>query len=323
MPQLAIVIPAYKADYLDQTLASIAAQTCQDFNLYLGCDGPNAEIDAIAEKWKGKLPLHYHCFEENLGKKDLVAQWNRTLALKGDEPFFTPFGDDDLMEPNCVEAFYKTLQTEPQYDVYHWNLKIINADGSIKAVPTPFPEHLDSFDYFVKNNVVHTISTRIPEFIFRHSAFTQTGGYVWFPFGMFTDHATVMRCSKGTGIRTMPDACVRWRNSGKNVSSNDAKAIALQEAHMQWNIDIFDFADTLYGKEETDKYSKERMDFLLRDFAGPSLSVPMKRRKEILLGWREFKENPKLVERLPYIRWKIKTELAVKGFIKRLIHYKN
>ena len=39
---LAIVIPAYKSTFLPAALDSIAAQTCQDFTLYIGDDcSPN------------------------------------------------------------------------------------------------------------------------------------------------------------------------------------------------------------------------------------------------------------------------------------------
>ena len=44
--QLAIVIPAYKATFLGETLLSLARQQVKDFHLYIGDD---ASPEAIAE----------------------------------------------------------------------------------------------------------------------------------------------------------------------------------------------------------------------------------------------------------------------------------
>ena len=100
--RLAIIIPAYKATFLPAALDSIAMQTCKDFTLYVGDDCSPEPIGSIVEQYRDKIDLVYQRFDTNLGSKDLVAQWERCIAMSRDEPYIWLFSDDDVMEPNCV-----------------------------------------------------------------------------------------------------------------------------------------------------------------------------------------------------------------------------
>ncbi len=54
-----------------------------------------------------KIALVYQRFNTNLGSKDLVAQWERCIAMSKDKPYIWLFSDDDVMEPNFVEALLR------------------------------------------------------------------------------------------------------------------------------------------------------------------------------------------------------------------------
>ena len=121
--RLAIVIPAYKATFLPVALDSIAMQTCKDFTLYVGDDCSPEPIGSIVEQYKDKVNLVYQRFDTNLGGKDLVAQWERCIAMSREEPYIWLFSDDDVMEPSCVEELLRQIEkTEGYYDVYHFNV---------------------------------------------------------------------------------------------------------------------------------------------------------------------------------------------------------
>ena len=111
MGKLAIIIPAYKATFLPAALDSIAEQTCKDFTLYIGDDCSPEPIGDIVEKYRDQINLVYQRFDTNLGGKDLVAQWERCIALSQGEPYIWLFSDDDVMEPNCVEELFKTIDS--------------------------------------------------------------------------------------------------------------------------------------------------------------------------------------------------------------------
>ena len=85
--QLAIIIPAYKAAFLPAALDSIAAQTCKDFTVYVGDDCSPEPIGSIVEKYRDKMDIVYKRFDTNLGGTDLVAQWERCIAMSQNEPY--------------------------------------------------------------------------------------------------------------------------------------------------------------------------------------------------------------------------------------------
>ena len=49
--QLAIVIPAYKAKYLPETLDSLVAQTDKRFHVYIGDDKSPEDIETIVKRY--------------------------------------------------------------------------------------------------------------------------------------------------------------------------------------------------------------------------------------------------------------------------------
>ena len=126
---LAIVIPAYKESFLAAALDSIAAQTCQDFTLYIGDDCSPYDLKSIVDRYRDKIHLVYKRFDTNMGGKDLVAQWERCVDMNQGENWIWLFSDDDVMEPNCVEEFYKYIQRKPNAKLLHYNIKPIDGEG--------------------------------------------------------------------------------------------------------------------------------------------------------------------------------------------------
>jgi glycosyltransferase involved in cell wall biosynthesis len=110
-PKLAIIIPAYKSDFLAKALACLVRQTDQRFNIYVCDDASPADISGVARLTLGARAYVYKRFENNLGGGSLARHWNRCVAL-GNEPWVWMFSDDDLMDDGCVAAFYKFLETE-------------------------------------------------------------------------------------------------------------------------------------------------------------------------------------------------------------------
>ena len=158
MKRLAIIIPAYKATFLSAALDSISAQTCKDFTLYVGDDcspepiGNIVEpepISDIVEQYRDKIELVYQRFDSNLGGKDLVAQWERCIAMSKDEPYIWLFSDDDVMEPDCVEKLFRQIEnTKGGYDVYHFDVNEINDEGKVTKQLPAYPQVLSAYDYY-------------------------------------------------------------------------------------------------------------------------------------------------------------------------------
>ena len=129
--ELAIVIPAYKPEFLEAALESIAAQTDSRFRLYVGDDAAPAAVGEICEKYRESANLSYTRFDENLGGKCLVSQWNRCVDLCS-EPWIWLFSDDDVMEPECVARFYESMEKHGhEYSLFRFNTMTINEAGEV------------------------------------------------------------------------------------------------------------------------------------------------------------------------------------------------
>jgi glycosyltransferase involved in cell wall biosynthesis len=258
MNELAIVIPAYKIDFFEQSIASIQAQTNQNFNLYIVIDGNNADFEAVLKKYSFGANVIFHRFADNIGRNDLVAAWTRSLTFVSEEEWVWLFSDDDEMEPGCVEEFYKKLQeTNGCYDLYRFNNLRIDESGKVIANASSHPE-VESSEGFLQRRLNYLTSNFVSEYIFRKQTFYDTGGFVSFPAAWATDDATWIKLGLKTGIYTIQKANVKWRQSSKNVSgSKNDKIIRRQkkEASIQ-------FVNWAYDISKSNNFQIQKQEFL-------------------------------------------------------------
>lgn len=244
---LAIVIPAYKRCFFERMLESLAIQSDTRFNVYIGDDCSPDDLQSVVRKFDGRLNIKYRRFENNLGRNDLIAHWERCLDMIENEDYTCFFSDDDIMEKNCIKEFYNCIGNHPEFDVYHFNIKIISADDSVVSTPPPFPDTIDSRTFF---NLLYTerIDARMPEFIFRTQRLKDKG-FVNFPRAFRSDNATVIQCASETGIRTISgnDSMIRWRDSGINMSSS--KNHEATAGHSEANILFFNWIHRYFKKD--------------------------------------------------------------------------
>ena len=216
--KLAIIIPAYKAAYLEQSLESIAKQTDQRFNLYVGDDASPEPVEQIVKKYQQRLSLTYHRFQENLGGRSLIQQWNRCVQLSN-EPWVWMFSDDDMMEPDCVAAFYRTLEaTNGRFDLYRFDTLSVDGENRPNTLnpPNPTEEGWMQYAYFLLRSLRVGTSQ---ENIFSRAAFDQSGGWLDFPLAWGSDHASQVTWAGAKGLRRIEGARVIVRWSGQNISA--------------------------------------------------------------------------------------------------------
>lgn len=240
---LAIVIPAFKVSFLKETMESIVAQTDQRFNLYIGDDSSPHNMNSIIEEFENKINLVYHRFETNLGGTDLVSQWERCIALTQGEPYIWLFSDDDTMDPNCVKMFYETLEQNPECELFHFNINMIDDfnGGRIKTLPE-FPKTLSAGEY-LEEKLRGNIVSYVVEFIFSREIYNRVEGFQNFDLAWGSDFMTWLKMSSisTNGIITiLGNKCkVNWRKSSENISPNKAKPILLRKIKSLINNAVF------------------------------------------------------------------------------------
>jgi len=222
MNDLAIVIPAYKGTYFDQTLNSLAGQTNKNFTVYIGDDCSPHPLQHIADRYREQLDIRYTRFSNNIGARNLVLQWKRSIGLTRGEQWLCLFSDDDLMDDHCVENFYATLQAKGDaFDVYRFNTITINQHGEITSRGITGPEE-ESSAQMAYHLLKGERGNSMPDHIFSRKVYTDCGGFVFTEYAQGADWATSILFARAKGICIIPKAKVYWRYSGLNISSTAA-----------------------------------------------------------------------------------------------------
>ncbi|HUX56314.1 MAG TPA: glycosyltransferase family 2 protein [Bacteroidales bacterium] len=216
--RLAVVIPAYKEDFLWETLESVARQTCTDFRLYVGDDTGSGRLEQIVNSFNERIDIVYRKFDENIGLSDLAAQWERCIKLTTGEEYIWLFSDDDLMPDEGVALFYKKVDEEIKYDLYRFNIRQIDSKGIFISERTDHPE-IESSENFIYRRLKGETLSAACEYIFSRKAFDKAGGFVNFPLAWYSDDASWYLFSHDSGIFTITGDPVLWRLSQTNISN--------------------------------------------------------------------------------------------------------
>lgn len=225
--KLAIVIPAYKKEYFDETLFSIANQTNKNFTLYIGDDASPYDLYSIVSNYEDKIEIVYKRFNENLGSISLVKQWERCIDLVDDENWIWLFSDDDIMEHNCVESFYN-IKDKAYNILYRFNIKEIDNNSQLTGRSYSFPPLLSTSD-FINKRLSRKLLSFVVEYIFNKNWFCENGRFQEFDLAWGSDDATWIKLSRLEGIETINNGIVKWRDSGLNISSVKDKETVIRK----------------------------------------------------------------------------------------------
>lgn len=228
------MIPAYKGLYLDAALASLAGQTNKGFRVIVGDDCSPDDIESICARYAGQLDLQYTRFPDRLGGRDLVGQWMRCISL-GSSPWVWLFSDDDLADRDCVEAFYRTRDTNTSTAVFRFQTRVIDGDGECIRLSPPHPD-AETAAEFLYHRVRGVRDSFAAEYVFRRSRLEELGGFQRFPSAWGSDDATWATMAASSEIRSIPGACVGWRESAINLSARTAGTLHKVLAIAQWAI---------------------------------------------------------------------------------------
>jgi hypothetical protein len=137
------------------------------------------------------------------------------------------FSDDDVLEPECVAAFYRTLaQTGGRHEVYRFNTVIVDAEEQMAGLNPPHPE-CEPWQEFAYHLFSGSRACTAQEVIFSRETYARQGGFVDFPLAWCSDYASLIAFADNKPIRRIAGPLVRFRKSGQNLSSIRNRRIAL------------------------------------------------------------------------------------------------
>lgn len=215
---LAIIIPYFKRTFFEATLQSLAAQTCQDFKVYIGDDASPEDPKVLLEQFQEQFEFVYHRFETNFGGVSLTQQWERCIALSENEPWLMILGDDDVMGNNMVEEFQKNLPEieEVGSNLIRFSTQIINGEGDAISNIFEHPKLEKAKDSFWRKFKGETRSS-LSEYIFSRAAYSKYG-FKDYPLAWHSDDRAWLEFADGNTILSINQVLIYIRMSSMNIS---------------------------------------------------------------------------------------------------------
>lgn len=254
MADLAIIIPAYKIDYFEYTLESLSMQTCKNFTVYIGDDCSSDDFKSLIENYKDRISIVYHKFPDNKGGVNLVSQWKRCVELSHDEQWIWLFSDDDVIGERCVELFFHEIgSSQSHYDIYHFDVKIVDSENNLIRVPRNYPLILSN-EQFYRKKASAVLDSFVVEYIFSRRIYTDIDGFEDFDLAWGSDIATWIKMGHNNGIKTIRGDYVYWRQSVKNITPNHNNDIVFRKFNI--DIDFLSWVNCFFGSTKIVRFNR-------------------------------------------------------------------
>ena len=219
MPTLSFILPAWKARFLKEAVASIIAQTCPDWELVIVDDCSPEPLREIVESF-GDPRIRYVRNEQNLGGKNLVRQWNHCITFAKGE-YIVLAADDDLYRPTFCEECIRLANKYPEVDLIHSSAEQIDEEGKHLWDDSILPEFTNKYEY-LNWWVTGRSFTCIGNFAFKRTVLQEIGGFIDFPCAFGSDIATPIALSRN-GVANTSEMLFCFRQSTQHLSADSSR----------------------------------------------------------------------------------------------------
>ena len=264
MNKYSFVLPAYKAHFFKEAIDSILAQTYTDFELIIVNDASPEDLDSIVKNYDDSR-IRYYVNEQNIGGKDLVAQWNHCLEYATGE-YIILASDDDVYFPQYLEKMDALVRKYPDVNVFRPRVQFIDGNGNISELESIVPEYtsLLEFSYYRFREYV---KSGIPFYIIKRESLLANGGFVSFPLAWFADDAIVAIMAQ-EGMVSSSEILFSFRHSGESITTKENDAPTLKKKIEATNQYYDWFTTFIEAKESKDKYAVLYKKLILRAIPG-------------------------------------------------------
>lgn len=248
-----ILIPTYKAAFLAKCIDSILAQSYEDFELIIVNDASPENIDEIVAKYSDPR-IRYYTNAKNCGAVNVVDNWNICLDYaEGD--FIICMGDDDELSADCLEQYNLLMDRNPDLDIYHGRVKVIDEDSAFHSLQEARPERES-----VYSMMWHRMKGRtqyIGDFLYRRSALQAKGGFYKLPLAWGSDDISAYLAAQEHGIANTEKPIFFYRTNRHSITSSSNCMIKLEaiESEQTWYTEFLAAEPT----DEVDGYYAQMM----------------------------------------------------------------
>jgi glycosyltransferase involved in cell wall biosynthesis len=214
--KFSVTIPAYKSQYLKEAIESVVSQTYSDWELIIVDDCSPENLKSIAEPFLNDKRISYYRNEKNCGAIDVVDNWNNCLNhCTGD--YVICMGDDDRLQPCCLEEYQRMIAQYPGLNVYHARTRIIDDAGNSLEIQEEWPSY-ETCQEMLYGQWKENRKQFIGDFLFSRQWLTDNKGYVKFPLAYCSDWATANLAAKEKGIANGKNIMFEYRSHGNTIS---------------------------------------------------------------------------------------------------------
>lgn len=246
--KIAIIIPYYKIDFFEETLASLDNQTDKRFNLYIGNDNSPNDPQNLIEKYDSII-TRYKNFDTNVGKNPLSKQWERCIdEFVDQEEWVIVLADDDTLSENCIEEFYNNVEDAEKNNISLIKYKCRVIDENNKIVKE-FPDYprLQKAAVFFGNLYLNIGFSTLSENIFRIEKYRKYK-YQDVELAYGSDAIAVLEFSEFGNILFINNAFMSFRDSEVNLSGN-RNSTDYRIKKMKGNAEYMDYLLKNYSQE--------------------------------------------------------------------------
>lgn len=247
-----ILIPAFKAKYLQKALESALSQTYTDFEIIVVNDHSPENLAKIVYRYDDSR-ISYYENEENLGKKSVIDAWNKCVEYSKRE-YCILFSDDDILHPEFLQEIKNLINKYTAVDLFSCRTAVIGKNDEVirySCAPPEFEHVLD----FIWHRVHLFRDIFAQNYVFRRSALLDIGGFVKFPLAWATDDATWYSLAARNGIAASSKVLCNWRWSELNISNIGNSLLRFQaiDEYYSW---LVNFIDNIPSNTEFEKELK-------------------------------------------------------------------
>lgn len=222
MPKLSIVIPAFKTPerYLKEMLESISTQTYGNWEVCVADGSPRGES---RERMLGRYAEEDRRFKYVILGENKGISGNTNAAMDmADGDFIVLADHDDMLTPDALYEFVKTINENPGCDVIYTDEDKLDMDGGALFDPHFKPDF--NIDLLCSVNYICHL------FAVSHDLAAQVGGFRQ-EFDGAQDYDFIFRCTeKAAEICHIPKVLYHWRCHQDSTASNPESKLYAFEA---------------------------------------------------------------------------------------------
>ncbi|WP_213876073.1 glycosyltransferase [Pseudomonas sp. dw_358] len=139
LPLVSLVIPAYKADFFAQALASACAQTYPNIEIVVRDDCPTLQVSEAVAAQQGQSPFVIHYYRNPLQRGETPNAVDCIQQAQG--KYLKFLHDDDMLHPDCISELVRAMESDAKVAVASSRRARIDEQGNTlpDIVQTSFP----------------------------------------------------------------------------------------------------------------------------------------------------------------------------------------